>query len=220
MSKYFRRYQGENGFTITELTIAMAFLTILMFILLASAMQMVSVFNKGLTLKRVNQSGRAIGAELQSSLRRTNADQSDAVTAKQKPLGVTPVDTRACTGTYSYIWDVNGNGITTGEEYTDGAPVGFAKIFDADGDFCKDLTKKPEKSKSLEMLADGLVIRQPVSFSATPDSRLTTFIYTISTPDIGDLLFDATGRSSCRGGSTRDFCALNTFIVTVYSKGI
>lgn len=178
---------------------------------------MVGIFNKGLTLKRVNQSGRTIGAELQSSLRRTNASLSDAVTKVEKPLGSRLAVSRACTGSYSYIWSVYGKGSAVIDE-----GVGFAKIFDADGEYCKDPNKPVDKNKSTELLADGLVIRQPVDFGYTPDGKLTTFTYTISTPnDNDDLKFnDLTGRSNCKGGNQRDFCALNTFIVTVYSKGI
>ena len=81
----------QKGFTIPELMLAMSLISVLLIILLLSATYVISTYNKGLTLKRVNQSGRAISDNLQASLK----DSTQAVSGGT---------TRLCTGKYTFIW--------------------------------------------------------------------------------------------------------------------
>ena len=60
-----KQVNKQSGFTLTELSLSMAMLSVLLIIILLSIFNIVGMYNKGLTLKRVNQSGRAISAEVQ-----------------------------------------------------------------------------------------------------------------------------------------------------------
>ena len=217
---YSRYEKKKAGFTIPELMLAMSFISVLLILLTLSATYVIATYNKGLTLKRVNQSGRTIGDTLQSSLR----DSTQAI-----PGGAAGT-TRLCTGRYTFIWTLYNNasgsaaGVTT-EKYSDDTDIGFAKVDDNGQDYCDDPTLKPSRDESTELLADGLVLRAPTRFIANPDRKLVSAIYTISTPN-GDSEFAAppTSGSSvrCDGGGRvtgDDFCALNTFVVTAYIRG-
>jgi prepilin-type N-terminal cleavage/methylation domain-containing protein len=234
---------SEDGFTITELSLAMSLLGVLMFILLISAMGFVNIYNKGITLKRVNQSGANIGKELQVNLGRSDEVVRSYVGGPADPTS--PVN-GLCTGEYSFVWSIFSSGtgdvnqaVTHPLVYeTNGAdqPLYFAKVKDPSKDMCKDAPPKPYKGtdpaksyQSVELLGDSLVVRDPTPADGdgggldvllNPDNQLTTVIFTISTNGGDDIISDGTNRATCQGDNKDAFCALNTFVVTSYSKGV
>lgn len=208
-----RNIKEQKGFTIPELMLAMSFISVLLILLLLSATYVISTYNKGLTLKRVNQSGRSIGDTLQASL-------------KDSTQSVTGGTTRLCTGKYTFIWTLynDNSGSIAREMYDDGSQIGFAKVDDSGQDYCNDLTKHPSRSDSTELLGDNLVLRAPTRFIRNSDGKLITAIYTISTPDESSAFAAPTipgGSIKCEGNRSdgEDFCALNTFVVTSYIRG-
>ncbi len=227
----------DRGFTITELSIAMSLFSVLLFILIISAVNFTNIYNKGITLKRVNQSGGNIAKELQ-----TNLSRSDEVKVK-RDTGPGNRVTGVCAGEYSFVWSVydSGSGTTnTNATITllysdDTTPVYFAKVKDPSKDMCEASPPKPYKGnddtkpyQSTELLGDGLVIRDPGTVAnpggleviLNPENKLVTVVYTISTNGGDDIIADATNRATCQGGATDTFCSLNTFVVTSYSKGV
>ncbi len=229
----------SRGFTITELSIAMSLFSVLLFILVISAVNFTNIYNKGITLKRVNQSGGNIAKELQTNLGRSSEVQikKDAGPGN-RVIGV-------CAGDYSFVWSVYPSGAGSGNQapiigltYSDDTtPLYFAKVEDPAREMCSSAPPKPYKGdcpsplncySSTELLGDGLVIRDPGT-AANPggldvilneEGKLVTVVYTISTNGGEDIISDATNRSTCQGGATDTFCALNTFVVTSYSKGV
>lgn len=226
MNREYRK--SKSGFTIIELTLAMTAISVLMLILVLSTMQLVSIFNKGITLKRVNQSGRTVGAELQNSLRHANPAQLDV---RKSTLSGRVVIDGVCIGNTSYIWNIYvsdpsnpSNQLSTSIRYDDGSRVGLAKVADPSMQVCKNLddsSYRVPKNASKELIGDGLVVREPTSVALTPGGgggRLVSVTFTLSTDNIEDI-DDSTGRSTCSGGQVHDFCALNTFLVTAYARG-
>ena len=232
--------KNESGFTITELTLAMSLLSILLFILVISSMGFINIYNKGLTLKRVNQSGSNISQELQANLRRSNENTKRYVGGPLAPT--TPVN-GVCTGNYSFIWSIYRGGTspdTAAEalEYdTDSGtqPLYFAKVKDDSKRMCGSAPPNPylgdenQEFKATELLGDGLVVRDPgtaanqggLDVILGANGKLTTVILTLSTNGGEPILGDGTNRASCQGNSQeQSFCALNTFVITTYSKGV
>lgn len=174
----------EKGFTITELSLAMSLLSVLMLILVVSAMGFTNIYNKGITLKRVNQSGANIAKELQTNLGRSaevtvrcannEVPTSPSSSCKDTPTAVT---TGVCAGDFSFIWSVyvGGSGFTNTTvsvplTYNDGTPVFFAKVKDPSKEMCRTTPAPPKPYRgndatqpyqSTELLGDGLVIRDP-----------------------------------------------------------
>lgn len=225
----------QAGFTITELSLSMAMLSVLLVIILMSILNIIGIYNKGLTLKRANQSGRAISSEVQTSFHKADSTSkvADVTWRKTEQVDGEQVYTRLCTGYYSFIWNVHSvNDSKTGEEFEDSADgeLSMVRIRDSGSDYCRPSGsdyKKPPKSNVNVLLGDDLVIRQPVAVqigkSEDPaildTTKLVRFVYTISTPE-GENLILEDGAAKCQGGSGDDFCALNTFVVTSYAKGI
>ncbi len=222
MSKYLQNQ--KRGFTIIELMLAMSFLSILLVILVLSTMYFVSTYNKGITLKRVNQSGRTIGSTLQSSLK---SSQGGAFLTNS-------TGTRLCVGGTNYVWslytntkNVDDKFVVKNETYDNGDQIGFAKTTTGGPRFCTDSSIKAKKAESTELIGDGLVMRVPTRFVKTSDGKLITAIFTIATPDessdfaVPPNPSDPNASVTCgEGQSTEDsFCALNTFVVTAYTTG-
>ena len=134
----------QSGFTIIELSISMAMLSVLMLIVIFSILNIIGVYNKGITLKRVNQSGRTIAAEIQSDLR--SAVPSN-IGIRGTDLAGTLVPTALCTGKNSYIWNVWGeNGVNTDIKFdSTNEPVTMVKTNDPGGEYCKVPFPLPER---------------------------------------------------------------------------
>lgn len=209
----------SRGFTITELMFAMTFLSVLLIIIIGSVIEITRTYNKGITMKRVNQSGRTIGEELTRAVQQTQPTSIMYDNSKG----------RLCLGNYSFIWSIKPvnpdapHAVDIDNRYDSGKPVLFAKVSDSGSNYCKNPSSNIPEDDAKELLGDGLAVHSPTEFWTTVSDRLSnnsadliSAKYTIGTSD-NDLIDDASGR--CKGGSDTDFCALNEFNVTVYAKG-
>lgn len=149
----------QKGFTLIELVLAMGFVAALLIAITMTVIQIGNIYNRGLTLKDVNQAGRSIASELQRSI------------AASTPFGVDPgvgshylfervfVETRyvdktwggrLCVGQYSYIWNygksINDNPVITlssssslnvyGDATDTPTPIRFVKVIDPSAKYC------------------------------------------------------------------------------------
>lgn len=201
----------KSGFTIVELLFAMSFLSVMLIIAMVASLNIMRTYSKGLALKQVNQSGRAIGTELQRSLK-----------AAQPPLSTDTVEGgRLCLGTYSYVWSVGGQQPYT---YDNGKNVGFAKVSDSTRSMCDAGRPTVPRDRSVELLSgeetSGSIAVQNASLSAPQSENgyyLYTFTFTLGTND-PTLLND--DRNACRVEGEQHFCALNRFVITASARGM
>lgn len=99
-----------NGFTLIELMLSMTFVSVLLLTIAMTVIQMATIYNRGMTLKEVNQSARDIADDLRRSFSASqvftvNVDGSDSTDYIKVNAGATPIGGRLCTGTVSYIWN-------------------------------------------------------------------------------------------------------------------
>jgi prepilin-type N-terminal cleavage/methylation domain-containing protein len=210
----YKRVGSSRGFTMIELLFAMSFVSVLLIIILTATIGITRIYNKGITLKQVNQSGAAIGSELEASMASASA-----------PLGTSAVDKgRLCLGTYSYVW--NTPTVAPQNTLSDGTAIGMVKVTDTAQKMCAAPFPKPQPANDPHELilgagssngGVGLILR-----SFTVDNPVTAgadYLYhvafTISTND-GSLI--ASDGSACKGGASDEFCALNAFDFTVFVK--
>lgn len=207
----------ERGFTILELSLSMTMLSILMILIVISGMFVVNLYNRGISLKRINESGSIIGTELQNSLRHSN---SSNITRRVNNIGSQTYFTGVCTGSVSYLWNIRTIGASTGNLDSNGREFNFIKISsDPTGAMCQP-GAVPNAGGAKELIADNMVIRPPVAVAYNPiDSALVSVTFTISDSDDTSIT-DASGRYQCNGNADNSFCALNTFTITSYAKGI
>ena len=63
----------STGFTIIELTLAMAFISVLLLSIVMTAIQAGRIYNRGAVLRSVNQAGRDVSDTLRRDFLQTNA---------------------------------------------------------------------------------------------------------------------------------------------------
>jgi prepilin-type N-terminal cleavage/methylation domain-containing protein len=223
-------HDNKQGFTLIELMLAMTFIAVLLVAIAMTTIQISAIYNKGITLREVNQAGRSISDELQRSI-------SSAV-----PFDVTPkVDNspatetskyvvrdgggRLCLGRYTYVWNygqsiagVNG-APSIFNKYDDNSAVRFAKVSDPSGALCTTPTQSIVRADATEMLTSGdrdLVVHEFAVASGASDPVTGQAMYAISvvigTNDDDQL---ETNDRSCKppadGVGKENYCSVNQF---------
>jgi type II secretory pathway pseudopilin PulG len=97
-------HNKQQGFTLIELTLAMAFISFLLLAIALTIIQISAIYNQGTTSREINQASRDINADLSR-----NISAAGALTLADdyvlRPLTGDPVGGRLCLGSYSYIWN-------------------------------------------------------------------------------------------------------------------
>ncbi|MDK2898934.1 MAG: hypothetical protein PWQ10_121 [Patescibacteria group bacterium] len=151
----------KNGFTIVELMLAMTFVATLLVSISMTIIQISNIYNRGLTLKDVNQAGSSIASELERSIKETSSfslDEGSGHYIIQADQGG-----RLCLGNYSYLWNYGSklkSPNTLYNQYSDtiynrSNPIRFVKVPDTDNSYCIDLAKKVDYTNSTELLGSG-----------------------------------------------------------------
>lgn len=173
----------QTGFTIVELTIAMAFVTVLLLAIAMTAMRIAGIYNKGLTMKAVNQSGREVIVDMKRTISDSkmfsvpyggDVTSSTSTYGKIAPLILQdssgdPKQTgevrdnhggRFCTGTYTYVWNTGrySTGGTHVNKYAnDPAKVPrLVKVRDTESKYCTNPRLDLQNSDDpKELLSEG-----------------------------------------------------------------
>lgn len=127
--------QRTQGFTLIELMLAMTFIAVLLLAIAMTIIQIGAIYNKGITLKDINQAGRSIGDDV----KRTTAEAGTITRATD--YYTNSAGGRLCLGTYSYIWNtakaLEGNDPNrTTYASTPTKPINFVKVSDAGKIYC------------------------------------------------------------------------------------
>lgn len=93
------RADKNKGFTLIELMLAMAFLSVLLISIALLLIQIGTIYNKGMVTKEINQTGRAVSDDF-----RRVAGAAESITLDTDYVATTGGG-RLCLGTYSYIWN-------------------------------------------------------------------------------------------------------------------
>jgi len=234
---------NNKGFTLIELMLAMSFVSALLIAIAMTVIQIGSIYNKGITIKEVNQAGRSLTSEFQKSI------------AQNKPFNVNPgvgsryiTQTwggRLCIGRYSYIWNY-GSAIKTGDKSRLNVYSGsdsnnvirFVRIIDPNANYCTldALGKYPSivLSDAVELLNVGehnLAVHDFKISSAAlmtdnkTGQQLYSIEFTIGTNDQLALTTSSTGDIICKAPGEKDadsvYCSVNRFdIVTLAGNSI
>lgn len=228
-----------QGFTIIELMLSMAFVSILMVAIAMTVIQLSTIYNKGTTLKAVDQAGRTISQDMQFTLASSEPldigeDGSGGLNYKrQVQVGgelSNPDGGRLCTGTYSYIWNT-GHGLDSPiNVYETGTEqIRMVKVRDVGALYCSDVARPIKVEDATELLSAGdreLAIQSlkiiPVATDPVVQQALYSVELELGTNDQGSLDQAATVTTidtSCKppsdAASARDFCAVSKFEFTV-----
>jgi prepilin-type N-terminal cleavage/methylation domain-containing protein len=221
---------NTKGFTLIELMLAMTFISILLIAIAMTTIQISDIYNKGITLREVNQAGRAVSDELQRSISSsipfdvTPKKDASAATATSKYV-VRDGGGRLCLGRYTYAWNygdsiagVNGAPSLL-NKYDNNSTVRFAKVSDPSAALCEDPTLSIRRADATEMLTSGdrdLVVHSFAITSTASDAVTGQAVYAVSmvigTNDDQQL---TTNNTSCKApvaaGGGENYCSVNQF---------
>ncbi len=94
------RKRSDAGFTLVELTIAMAFISVLLLGIALLTLQISIIYNKGLTTRAVNEAGQLVSADIKRSL-----DSSKPISVKYAQNNGVVTGGRLCTDLTVYAWN-------------------------------------------------------------------------------------------------------------------
>lgn len=222
----------NKGFTLIELMLAMSFISILLLAIAMTIIQVGSLYNKGLTIKELNQVSRDIGADVQKGVASATFVDFDKDYQSNQDGG------RLCLGSVSYIWNTAKalqEGVATVTRYQDDADKTIqllrvpdsGKVYCAtnplDGSLAQQTIRTEDVPYAQELLETGerkLGINKFVlSLSASDEGSaqsLYTLDYTIGTGDIAAMNAD---QSACKNagevGADLAYCNVQTFTLVL-----
>jgi type II secretory pathway pseudopilin PulG len=231
-------HDKTTGFTLIELMLAMTFIAVLLMAIAMTTIQIGNIYNKGITLREVNQAGRTISDDLQRSIATAvpfdvtkKVDDSPA-TLNSKYV-VRDDGGRLCLGRYTYVWNYGKSiakvsGATpyntyfkAGDPSVTGEAVRFAKVTDPDGSLCADPAANIPRDDATEMLVSGdrdLVMHSfeirtnPKAQDPTTGQTIYSISMTIGTNDHEQLAAnDASCKPPAEGAGAEDYCSVNQF---------
>lgn len=135
----------QKGFTLIELMLAMGFISVLLLAIAMTIIQIGTVYNKGLSLKEVNQASRDIATDVRKSLSAADGiDLSTDYVEIKNDSNTAVAGGRICLGSYSYIWNTLG---AMGEIDKPSDDDSHLTRFESDTNKIVQLVKVPDPSK-------------------------------------------------------------------------
>lgn len=214
----------NNGFTLVELMLAMSFISLLLMGIAVTTIQISRIYDKGITLREVNQAGRTVSDELQRTIASSTPFDADPASPTSRYI-VRQGGGRLCVGRYTYAWNY-GSALRGGagapaifNTYQDSQPVRFAKVDDPSASLCVDPNLDINRSQATEMLSAGdrdLVLHTMTVTRGSNDLDIGQALYAISlTIGTNDKAQLTTNDSSCKppneGAGNEDYCSVNQF---------
>ncbi|HET7629861.1 MAG TPA: type II secretion system protein [Candidatus Saccharimonadales bacterium] len=209
-----RRRQG--GFTIIELTLAMAFLSMIFLLVALVTIQLLSIYNRGLAIKQINEVGSAIMSDINQV---SNSGLTTQFSAGSNFI---------CVGDTGYYWNTMATLNNDDPHYyfnDDNQPIGVVKTnntADQAGLNCSGgvlSTDKPvDRSQVTSLVGDNIRV---IDLSTRNDSanshihQLTLTIGTYSEDGSNQPIFKD-GHWQCPPTSIGQFCAVDTFKTVIY----
>ena len=235
----------QKGFTIIELTLSMAFVSVLLLAIVMTSIQAGRIYNKGVVLESVNQASRDIGDSIRRDFMQSDAahvsrtDEPESVIILSE--GGQPKSGRFCLGGYSYLWNypsvleaalagesVSGPVVRRGDTI-----INFVRVVDDGGSFCASSDGNYETNigadrQLMSMLDEkgdqGVVLAihelgiEPVLANSNSSEALFRVNYTIGTSAQAEI-----NGQQCRppadGSANDQFCAINQFEMIVRTNG-
>lgn len=224
------------GFTLIELMLSMAFVSVLLLAVAMTILQISNIYNKGLTLKDVNHSGRVMVDDIQDTI--ASSVPFDISASASSRYVSQDWGGRLCVGQYSYIWnygsDIAGGDITRMNVYEDSSDtIRFVKAFDPNGIYCNEASRQIKRANAIELLNAGehdlaIHLFSIESFDSAHDSRTNQRLYGVRfvigtnnqkaiTNNAGEIVCKIFGQAD----ADPSYCAVSRFdIVTLAGNSV
>lgn len=215
-----------RGFTLIELTLVMAFMSILLLAILTLTIHAGKLYTKGVTNKTLNQISREVNDTLKRDM--ISADASQLVVVPETGAG-DETSGRFCTGAVTYIWNTApllNNASAPKVKLSSGQIITFRRVEDPTGTLCVASGGAypmtiPAALKSAELLSSSgrdYAIYTMVMTELAKDSTGKGLIgvdMTLGTNELATTAKDATSGFQCLPPSDNsanfDYCTVQEF---------
>jgi type II secretory pathway pseudopilin PulG len=198
--------QAEAGFTLVELILATAFIAFILIFMLATMLQVMSNYNKGLAIKQINQAARTAVEEMSRLVQGTD---TSAINTAYINNG------RVCFGGVSYVWNIKG---ATTNKYTSGTSFTMVRVNDTGGALCAAGLPAVNAANASELLSSNIWVQQ-VGVTVSSNQKLVDITMGLSTASPNQPTgTDAILGTICDGSKNSQYCAIATFKTTVATK--
>lgn len=209
-----------KGFTLIELMLAMSFMAFMFLAIAFLVIHIGSVYNRGITLRQINQSSRTIVEDVQRTV------------AASAPVDVSNnfIDEswggRLCLGEYSYIWNTAASLDDTTlprNVYASGSDtIRFVRVADSGGTYCSNPAQSVATTDAVELLVSedrSLAIHSMKLDASEPNDitnqQLLTFRMVIGTDDSASIDIAGTACRPPSDSNADEYCAINEIVFTV-----
>lgn len=227
----------NSAFTIIELMLAMAFVSALLLAVAMTVIQISKSYNRGLTMKDVNEVGTTLSNEIKNTI-----NQSEAFNVTVGATGSKYIKQdwggRLCIGNYSFIWNY-GKALSNNDQShlniystSTNSQIRFVKVLDPSGSYCSNPSKKVVQSDSTELLDAGQhnltihkfsILSNNSAYDATTGQRLYIIEFVIGTNDQAALSYSS-GSATCRlaneSNANQQYCMINRFNLTARAGNV
>jgi hypothetical protein len=206
----------QQGFTVIELILSLAFLSVMLLFVVTTTVQVMRSYNKGLTIKQMNQTGRSVTEDMARTARLAWAESVYDMADQG----------RLCVGGVSYVWnepEVDGDSPITSNRFTDGSQLDIVRIDDQTQQYCKNPGLNiplPAADERVSVISNGAVRILGMEAAQSDDKRLLSLAFSVSSvgvdkPKKVGSSYQCPTDSAALFGS---FCALADFDTTVYLR--
>lgn len=201
--EYSNRQPGSQrrqyGFTLTELMFAMAFLAFLLLFIVNAMVQYMATYNKGLTYKAINQTGRIVFEDMTRAVRVSETGPDTNLLSQG----------RLCISGQTYVWNFGNDNSNQYAGNNSDSIDGIIRVPDTTGELCKDVSNRPSESE-VTVIAPGRVAVQEFIITSADNGGLYHIELVLGT-DGEDAPTRQGGNFSCPGGRAGQFCAFAEF---------
>lgn len=200
---------NQTGFTLIELMIALAFVAFILIFATTAVVQVMQTYNKGLSIKQINQAGRTTLEDVTRYLR--TADPGAVNTSAM-------ASNRVCFGGVSYVWNLYNTPTASANRYSDGSALTFTRVSDAANAMCSNASGSypaVPKTSATDILGANVWVMAVTMTTPTvsaPLADVTIKLAVANDPAI-------TGGACTKGGTIGQFCATSNFTTTVMTGG-
>lgn len=223
---------NQQGFTVVELMLAMAFIALLLVAIAMTVIRIGGTYSKGLTIASVNQAGRTIVDDMKRTLSQDRP--FDLTTAYKTQVVGQSKGGRLCGNYYAYVWNLNkrddesvNSNARPINKFDSGQSVNLVKVRNNGTNYCAlDASGNypaVKQADATRLLADD----DPLALFSVDVSQLTQnlatsrMLYkvkmTINSAESGDVV-ELNSVAQCKPPSeeaNQNYCAVNDFTFTV-----
>lgn len=199
----------QAGFTLIELMIALAFVAFVLIFAVSTIIQVMQTYNKGLSVKQINQSARTT---LEDMARYLHGADPGAVNTTAL------ASNRVCFGGISYVWNLYNTPNASANKYDDSTSLTFTRVNDSSSSMCsKSGGSYPAvpKAQATDILQSNIWVMSMSVSQPTVANPLTDISIKLAVANDPAL----SGGNCAVGGVQGQFCATAIFNTTVLTGG-